>query len=566
MYRSTNVKTIAIGVCLAGILLCGSIPVSVCADFTSYDPQSPVVLSTAQDLIDFSESVDGGNTYFGKTVVLANDIDLGGEEFTPIGTFGSASYFKGTFDGRGYAIRGLSITDEQKEENNALFGHLGGTVRNLSVYGFVQGNCCGGIASHIAGHAVIFNCSTFVTIDANRGGGIGDNIKTADVIACYSACTDAEGNPLPLVSYDANRIFLCAATGRMTATPRPELINGSIENQPADAPLEDFFNENVQALALCGYEDVALWENNAPVPSFYEYSPSLKGKGTEKSPYLIETMEDFAAFRTLVNRGEVFSKNYVLQTADIDLSFTRKTGESFPLEQLPIGFSDTDCTFDGYYDGGGHSLLNYVSTSLSHGSKNALFGNLSGIVKNLGLESGMIQGSFVASFGISAPSRKATFVNCYSKLDLKGTVRTSSFTDNFVGLVVGCFYLNESGNFPMAAYNTTTLAYCYNTGKTVIEEGTSEFDPIECHALPFDRLSQEIDALAKYNLPAAAQISGVDLFSLCHMGKDGFSGKAMPEDFALSTLLVFYPYELLAIAGVTFAVVLLILCRDRRKS
>ena len=562
MYQLTNAKNLLIGVCLTGILLFGSIPVSVCADSTS----QPIVLSTAQDLIDFSKSVDEGNTYDNKTVILANDIDLNGEEFTPIGRFGASSYFKGVFDGRGYAIYGLSITDETKEENNALFGHLGGTVRNLSVYGFVQGNCCGGIASHIAGHAVILNCSTFVTIDANRGGGIGDNIATADVIGCYSACTDAEGNPLPLVSYDANRIFLCAATGPMTASPRPDLISGSIENQPQDTLLDDFLNENVRVLSLCGYEDLSLWENNAPISSFYEYTPSLKGKGTKSAPYLIETAEDFAAFRTLVNRGEVFYKQYFLQTTDIDLSYTRKTGEIFPLEQLPIGFSDTDCTFDGYYDGGGHALLNYVSTSLSHGSKNALFGNLSGIVKNLGLESGFIQGSFVASFGITATSRKATFVNCYSKLDLSGSVRTSAFADNFVGLIVGCFYLNEGGDFPMAAYNTTTLAYCYNTGDTVIEEGTSEFEPIECYALPFDRLSGEIDSLVKSNLPAAAEISGVKLFSLCHMGKDGFSGKVMPGDYALTTLLVYYSYEFLAIAGVAFAILLLIVCRDRRKS
>ena len=43
------------------------------------------------------------------SAVLCNDIDLGGEEWTPIGK-NYSSAFKGSFDGQGHTVSGLSIT------------------------------------------------------------------------------------------------------------------------------------------------------------------------------------------------------------------------------------------------------------------------------------------------------------------------------------------------------------------------------------------------------------------------------------------------------------------------
>ena len=56
--------------------------------------------------------------FAGKTFVLTQDIDLGGKEWTPIGS--SSHIFKGTFDGQGHVVKNLKITGYNS--NVGLFG------------------------------------------------------------------------------------------------------------------------------------------------------------------------------------------------------------------------------------------------------------------------------------------------------------------------------------------------------------------------------------------------------------------------------------------------------------
>ena len=53
-------------------------------------------ISTLEELKAFRDEVNAGNTFKGETIELANDIDLGGEEWTPIGHYQGGS-FNGTF-------------------------------------------------------------------------------------------------------------------------------------------------------------------------------------------------------------------------------------------------------------------------------------------------------------------------------------------------------------------------------------------------------------------------------------------------------------------------------------
>lgn len=74
----------------------------------------------------------------GETVVLANDIDLENELWTPIGTvLGERRYdyvFAGTFDGNGKTIRNLKV---DHADCAGLFGNMSGaTVRNVIIDGF----------------------------------------------------------------------------------------------------------------------------------------------------------------------------------------------------------------------------------------------------------------------------------------------------------------------------------------------------------------------------------------------------------------------------------------------
>lgn len=44
-------------------------------------------ISTLEELKAFRDEVNAGNTFKGETIELANDINLGGEEWTPIGHY-----------------------------------------------------------------------------------------------------------------------------------------------------------------------------------------------------------------------------------------------------------------------------------------------------------------------------------------------------------------------------------------------------------------------------------------------------------------------------------------------
>ncbi len=119
----------------------------------------------------------------GKTVTLTADIDLGGEEWTPIGTniVGAAS-FSGTFFGNGKSIINLYI-DMSGSENVGLFGCVNenGTVQNLKVAGQVTGgNTVGGIVGDNIG--TVQNCIADITVKGNKnvGGIVGENDRYID--------------------------------------------------------------------------------------------------------------------------------------------------------------------------------------------------------------------------------------------------------------------------------------------------------------------------------------------------------------------------------------------------
>ena len=70
--------------------------------------EDPFLIKDIDDLIRFRDEVNAGNTYAGKTIKLANDINLGSEEWTPIGN--SSNNFMGYFDGNDKTISNLAIT------------------------------------------------------------------------------------------------------------------------------------------------------------------------------------------------------------------------------------------------------------------------------------------------------------------------------------------------------------------------------------------------------------------------------------------------------------------------
>lgn len=125
------------------------------------DESGNVTISTAEGLFYFAKKVNAGNNFAGKTVTLANNIDLNNEKWTPIGIFdNSATHFKGTFDGQNHAVTGLKV-EESGKKGVGFFGKVStGTIKNLTVEGSIStsnSSYVGGIVGH--GYATITNCT-----------------------------------------------------------------------------------------------------------------------------------------------------------------------------------------------------------------------------------------------------------------------------------------------------------------------------------------------------------------------------------------------------------------------
>ncbi len=117
------------------------------ADGLYFDKEATYYLTNANGLIKIAEIVNSAVAYEefpfkGETILLMNDIDLGGMEWIPIGdNLFQRTQFFGTFDGQGNTIKNFKITkktdieDKNNQSSYGLFGNLNGTVKNLTVDG-----------------------------------------------------------------------------------------------------------------------------------------------------------------------------------------------------------------------------------------------------------------------------------------------------------------------------------------------------------------------------------------------------------------------------------------------
>ena len=94
-----------------------------------YDPNTKTYYAyTADGLKDWAEKVKSGDVGPDAKCLLFDDIDFGGEEWTPVGSFDDG--FTGTFDGQGHTISNMTIAGS---EYAGLFAYIekGGKVQNV---------------------------------------------------------------------------------------------------------------------------------------------------------------------------------------------------------------------------------------------------------------------------------------------------------------------------------------------------------------------------------------------------------------------------------------------------
>ena len=200
-------------------------------------------VTSADGLMNVAELVNGGKSDI--NITLDTDIDLTGKDWTPIGTDYDNSY-KGTFDGGGHTITGLTVTTNDRFVG--LFGRLGeaGTVKNVVMEGIqITSNHMFGNTGGVAGYSdgTIENCSVSGSVSGTLyvGGVVGDQWG-ASITGCSSSATVKGTRYVGGVAGGTNAgatLTACYATGNVTIEidPAKNIAGGSLVGMNAGSSL-----------------------------------------------------------------------------------------------------------------------------------------------------------------------------------------------------------------------------------------------------------------------------------------------------------------------------------------
>ena len=198
----------------------------------------------ADGLLNVAELVNGGKTDI--NITLEKNIDLTGKDWTPIGTDYDNSY-KGTFDGGGHTITGLTFTTN--DEYAGLFGWLNraGTVKNVVMEGVqitshqIYGGSIGGVVG--SGWGTIENCSVSGSVSGTVyvGGVVGAQID-GSITGCSSSATVKGMVDVGGVAGQTNSsatLTACYATGNVIIEmdPKKNIAGGSLVGMNAGSSL-----------------------------------------------------------------------------------------------------------------------------------------------------------------------------------------------------------------------------------------------------------------------------------------------------------------------------------------
>lgn len=373
------------------------------ASTTNPDP-NVFEIHTAEDLMFLSSDVKANNTYYGKTIVLMNDIDLAGSAFNGIGAdnYGSfpSFFFNGTFDGQNHTIKNMTVSNLVGNTSAAgFFNGLGNNaiVKNVKFEnakvtsnheaGVVAGYCvaASGTGVHAEPKAIIENChvnNSVVTSVAHKptsgeyddgdkvGGIIG--LTNFDVKDCSVANTKIVGvrDMGGIVGATRGNVTGCTIEGVSIVIDYSKLCLGT----------------NVQSIVgrNMGTGDIATGNS---------------GTATIKKEARIYTAADLALLASNVNAKNTYEGVTVLLENDIDLE--NKKWIPIGVYTRPAAGGSLELrSFQGTFDGQNHTISNMkTSDRYTYGSPEmdivaapALFGATDdgAVIKNLTIKNALV--------------------------------------------------------------------------------------------------------------------------------------------------------------------------------
>jgi hypothetical protein len=210
---------------------------------------------------------------------LTSDIDLSGENWTPIGS--QQKPFQGTFDGQGYKIKGLTITGEVSNEGGGinvnyagLFGHISNSeIRNVGLEGTnIDVTLRKGMVGAIAGGGlqgddfVITNCFNIGTVSATLpfyggsvGGICGGGSGNVSIDACNNSGTvsisnDSDAGFAGGIFGSGFRVHIsnCNNSGVVTSFARSSHIGGIVGDANSVGITNCFNSGNIEGRTVYG--------------------------------------------------------------------------------------------------------------------------------------------------------------------------------------------------------------------------------------------------------------------------------------------------------------------------
>ena len=459
---------------------------------------SPYLIKSVDDWNLFAKTVSEGRTYANEYVKLMTDL---GDDTTPITTkAGKTSYsdFSGNFDGNGKTIHicyNETVTSNSDSPNySAVFMSLNnGTVKNLKVTGEIniadnpsagsRSFFAAGIAGYTKAHDFIENCVSDVQITSEFTkafiSGIsgysfnvnGDNLLTIKNCTFTGKLlgTGASGcGGFVAIIYSSAKVKVQASLFA------PQQITFNTENAYT-------FTSNTSAsVGKCYYTQVFGTAQGEPVYTSEEAVPNdenynvkqhtfaggyqyymieLEGSGTQNDPYLINNVNDWNLFASLVTDGFDYNNEYVKLAADIGSETTPVT---------TMAGRSTLCSFQGTFDGNGKTLtINYETTENNCApfryTKNAT-------IKNLNIKGSLQTSKQYAASVVAYASGNLTVLDCISYLEI-----TCSFgySQGFIGGII-----SQYTSYYDTQASELNIARCIFVGKIIASNYLGNCDGI----------------------------------------------------------------------------------------
>ena len=465
---------------------------------------NPYQINTVDDWNTLCTNVNkGSSTYQDKFFKLMADITVeetcNGAPTKMVGR-GENVNFRGTFDGNGHKLT-VNYVDNNNDNACAPFRFIrNATIKNLHVTGKITKNYkkfAGGLVGVAYGTCHISNCHSTVEIvchdgDCSSGGFIGELGTSNDPDDTYiDNCffdgrlqgdkSNKWGGFIGWVedepdAYITNCLFSPAYVyvdieGSKTFVRGDDIhiTNCYYKYLLTDAQgatkARDMDNETLRMKLGEAWEVFAGQVLPVMTPR-----PLINGMGTEQSPYLIATLDDWHRLATNVALGESYYGKHFLMTRDISVS--RVVGTH------PGG--DTYNAFQGIFDGDGHTLtVNYTTNAEFCGPFCYTYG---ATIKNL-ITTGTINTSHKHASGVVGRNGTArlTLSNVMSSMTINSTFRGSAEHGGLVGYAINADITGSSFTGSLLGENSTgcggLIGWKTNTGNSSVNITDCLFAP-----------------------------------------------------------------------------------------